>query len=98
MNMNMNLNLSLDPKVILPILRKIQPYVFGALLVGVFAYTAYVVNASLNVQADEATQAATSDTATKITFDKNTIEALKNLSGVSGEVPVTNLGSSDPFR
>lgn len=93
----MNLKLDLNLATALPILRKAQPYVFGLALIGVFGYTAYVVNAALNTQPQTAVPVSTA-TATKITFDKTTISKLKQLSSVSGDVPTGDLGSSDPFR
>lgn len=97
MNMNLNLKLNFDLKTLLPLLRKFQPYAFGLLLVGTFAYTAYAVNKALNTQPAAAAGATTSD-ATKITFDKTAVAALKKLSGVNGDVPTGSLGSTDPFR
>jgi hypothetical protein len=100
--MNMNLNLSFKPddlKKILPYLWKIEPYVFGLVLIGVFGYTAYVVNAALNV--GPATQSALPTSAAKITFttkaDQETIASLKSLQNVQGTVSTGNLGTSNPF-
>ena len=95
--MNMNLKLDLDIKKWLPLLRQLQPYVFGVALVGVFAYTALVVNTALNVK-PSAAPAPTAKTAAKISFDKKTIEALKNLDVVAGTVPAGDLGTNDPFK
>lgn len=95
--MNMNLKLNLNVKDLLNGLRRAQAYMFGAVLVGVFAYTAYVVNGALNVM-PSASAADDSSTSSKITFDKKTIEALKTLDSVSGSVPTGTLGSDDPFR
>jgi hypothetical protein len=101
----MNLNFSLKPedlKKLLPVLRRAEPYLFGAALIAVFAYTAWVVNGTLNVKAAETTPATATDpakaAASKITFDKNTIEVVKNLNVVKGEVPVGELGKDDPFN
>ncbi len=94
--MNMNLKLDLDIKKWLPILRKAQPYVFGVLLVGVFGYTALIVNAALNVQAASATTAATP--VAKVSFDKATIDAVKKLDVVQGTVDPGALGTSNPFN
>lgn len=96
--MNMNLKLDLDFKKWLPLLRKAQPYVFGVLLVGVFAYTASAVNTALNVKAAETAPATSASTSTKIVFDKATIEAVKKLDVVQGTVPTGDLGKSDPFK
>ena len=73
-----------------------QPYVVGLLLIGVFGYTAYVVNASLNVQPDKS-KATGVKAAPTITFDKTTIKTLEQLEVVTGDVPTGSLGSSNPF-
>jgi hypothetical protein len=101
--MSANMNLSLNPeelKKLLPVLRKAQPYVFGLVLIGAFGYTAYAVNAALNVTPAPAVPAAVDPAApkAKIIFDKDTVAALKLLDTVSGDVPVGSLGTSDPFR
>ena len=93
--MKMNFKLDLDYKKWVPALRKAQPYVFGLVLVGVFAYTAYIVNAALNVQPAVAPTAAPVN---KISFDKKTIDAVKKLDVVQGTVPIGDLGRSDPFK
>lgn len=92
-----DMKLDLDYKKWLPILRQLQPYVFGLLLVAVFAYTALIVNTALNVKADPTLPVAVDPTA-KISFDKPTIEAVKKLDVVQGSVPTGDLGKSDPFR
>jgi len=96
--MNMNLKFDLDLKKLLPILRRFEPYVFGVALIAVFAYTAIVVNAALNVKpVADPTLAPASPTA-KITFNKQTIEAVKKLNVVQGTVPTGDLGKDDPFK
>jgi hypothetical protein len=93
----MNLKLDLDIKKWLPLLRRIQPYVFGVVLVGVFAFTAVVVNKALDVKPDP-TAVTTTTPAVKVSFDKSTIEAVKHLDVVQGTVPTVDLGTSDPFK
>jgi len=93
----MNLKLDLDFKKILPTLLKLEPYIFGLVLVGVFGYTAFVVNGFLNVK-PVANPAATASASAKISFDKATIEAVKKLEVVTGAVPSGDLGTSDPFK
>lgn len=93
MNKNLNLKLNLDLKTILPLLRKGQPYLIGLALVAAFGYTAHVVNQALNVQAGEAPAV----TATSIGFDQKTIDSLKNLNNVSGQIATPALGKTDPF-
>jgi hypothetical protein len=98
--MNMNLSLNLDAeslKKLLPLLWKAQPYIFGALLIGVFAYTAYEVNAAVNVKALPASAISQTGEA-KIIFNQTTINSVKNLQPVGGDVPTGTLGSSNPFN
>jgi len=94
--MNMKMNISLKPedlKKLLPLLRQAQPYLVGIALIGVFAYTALVVNAAVNTKASTATIA----TEPKISFDKGTIDSLKSLQGVPGTVTTGALGGGSPF-
>jgi hypothetical protein len=96
--MNMDLKLNFKPedlRKVLPVLRVLQPYVVGLLLIGVFGYTAYVVNGVLNVQPGK--PAASSKDAPAISFDQKTIDTLKQLQVVTGDVPTGNLGQSNPF-
>ena len=95
--MNMNFKLDLDLKKWLPIAQKLQPYVFGILLVGLFGYTAYVVNAALNVKPIVST-VPTVNPASKVSFDKATIDSVKKLEVVQGTVPTGSLGTNDPFN
>ena len=97
--MNLKLNLSLKPedlKKALPVLQKLEPYVFGALLIAVFAYTAYEVNSALNVQ--PAAIAVAKSAASSITFNKTTINSIKALQPVGGNVPTGTLGTNNPFN
>lgn len=91
----MNLKVNFNPKTLIPVLRQAQPYVVGALLIGVFAYTALVVNQALNVT--PAAEPSASIPKVSITFDKPTIESVKSLNVVSGQVPASSLGKADPF-
>jgi hypothetical protein len=93
----MKMKLDLDIKKWLPVLRKAQPYVFGIVLIGVFGYTAYIVNASLNVQAST-TVVTVPAPASAVTFDKSAITTVKNLQVVQGTVVTGELGKSDPFK
>ncbi len=93
----MNLKFDLDYKKLVPGLLKLEPYLFGLALIGVFGYTAFVVNQSLNVKASE-NAAAPASASAKISFDKKTIEAIKKLDVVGGDVPSGDLGKDDPFK
>lgn len=95
--MKMDLKLDLDMKKWLPRLRQAQPYVFGVALVAVFGYTAWVVDAALNVKPATVAAPVASPKA-KVTFDKQTIEAVKKLQVVKGTVPTGELGTNDPFK
>lgn len=92
----MNLKLDLNLKTIIPLLRRAEPYIFGLLLVGTFAYTSYVVNQALNVKASETPVAI--KPLPKIGFDKATVNSLKALNVVGGDVPLGTLGKDDPFK
>ena len=95
--MNMKFKMDLDLKKSLPVLLKLQPYIFGVLLVALFGYTAYTVNAALNVKASVSALPATSP-ASAVTFDKQTIDSVKKLEVVQGSVPTGDLGTNDPFN
>jgi hypothetical protein len=98
--MNMNLNLSFNAeslKKLLPVLWKIQPYLVGILLIGIFGFTAYEVNNALNVK-PVAIGAAPTSASSKIIFNQTTINSLKSLQPVGGDVPTGTLGSSNPFN
>ncbi|MDB5179177.1 MAG: hypothetical protein JWN01_1120 [Patescibacteria group bacterium] len=94
----MNLKLDLNLKKILPMLRQLEPYVFGAALIAIFGYTALVVNGALNVKPAANSALTPAKLAEKITFDKKTIETVKNLQVVQGNVPTGDLGKDDPFK
>jgi hypothetical protein len=104
----MNLKLDFDLKKILPVLLKLEPYIFGLALIGVFGFTAYVVNVALNVKPTEVVGApaggattgagATAGASSRISFDKPTIEALKKLEVVEGTLPSSDIGRDNPFR
>jgi hypothetical protein len=94
-NLGMKLELNANTlKAMLPVVQKLQPYIFGLLLVGVFGYTAYSVNHALNVQ-PAATQTAVTSLP-KVTFDKDVMKSLRQRQKVDGQVPL-NLGATDPF-
>jgi hypothetical protein len=100
--MNLNINLSFSPedlKKLLPYLAKSQAYIFGILLIIAFGYTAYVVNAALNVGPSSVSPLPSQ--AAKINFDikadQETIQSLKSLSTVQSNISTNNLGTSNPF-
>jgi hypothetical protein len=90
----MKMKLNFDYKQILAYLRLGEPYIVGVLLIGIFGYTAYFINAALNVKP---AKTATTTASLNIVFDKTTVQAVKNINVVSGQVPAVNLGKSDPF-
>lgn len=95
MNLNAGLSFKIDIKTLLPMLKGAQTYLYGVVLIGVFAYTAYTVNAALNVQ--PSLEQSTITPLPKITFDKPTITSLHTLDVVGGDVPLNGLGKNDPF-
>ncbi len=86
------MNFKFNPKIILPVLLKAKPYLIGSFLIGVFSYTAIIVNSALNVE-----PAPAAPVAPAVTFDKSTITAIKNLEVVSGQVPTGTIGKDNPF-
>ena len=90
----MNLKLDLDYKKFLPYLKQAQPYIIGFVLIGLFGFTAYVVNQALNVKP---ASTATVTVPPKIGFDKKAVDAIKSLNVTSGQVPTADLGTADPF-
>jgi len=90
--MKMKFKLKFNPKTVLPMLQRAKPYLIGAFLIGVFSYTAFIVNDALNVNPAPAAKSAP-----RVTFDKTTITAIKNLNVVSGQVPNGDFGKDNPF-
>ncbi len=92
--MNMNFKLNLDLATATKLLKRFGPSLAGLAVVGIFGYTGWVINEAFNVKPAEtiATEAAP-----KVGFDKTTINSLKNVRVVPGQVVPTNLGKSDPF-
>ena len=91
--MNLNLDFKkLKPAMLLRWLQLAKPYLVGLALISVFGYTAYTVNQAVNV-----TPATVAATTKPVTFDKTTLDSLKNLTNVPDQVPQTALGKSDPF-
>ena len=84
--------LMMNPAQALAKLKRAQPYVVGIVLVSLFGYTAYVVNTALNVTPDTA-----ANTAKPITFDRPTLNSLKRLDVVSGQLPSGEVGKDNPF-
>lgn len=91
MKTNLKLDLKFSPQAILTVLAKAERTIVGIGLIGLFGYTAFVVQSATNAKADPVTSAAT------ISFDQKTIDSLKTLTVVNGDTPVGSLGKSDPF-
>ncbi len=89
----MNLKLPHNFRNYLKLLSRAKTALIGVLLIGIFGYTAYIVNAATNIKSDSGTSAAD----TKITFDKATLKALANRNNVPDQTPLGALGKSDPF-
>jgi hypothetical protein len=93
MNPNINLKLDFNPAALIKLARQVGPTLAGLAVVAVFGYTGWIINRAFNVPPATSGAAAPAE----ITFDQSTISALKSLQVVPGQVPVTNLGASDPF-
>lgn len=79
--------------------KPMAPYLLAVAVVGVFGYTGWVINQAFQFDDAEVAAAAapSGKTEAKVTFDKKTIETVKNLRVVPGEVQPTDVGKSDPF-
>jgi uncharacterized membrane protein len=89
MKPNANLKVEINMKSIkegLAVLRKAQATIYGLILVGVFGYSAFIINAAINV-APAATQ-STIKALPKVTFDKATMDSLRNRDKVDASVPL----------
>lgn len=91
----MNLDFkNINFKSMLPLVKRFGPMIMGLVLVGLFGYTGWVINGAFNVQPAAAPETSP---AAKITFDKKTVDYVKNLHVVPGQVAPADLGKSDPF-
>jgi hypothetical protein len=94
-NKNLKLELNADTvRAMLPMLRKSLPSVVGLALVGVFGYTAYELNAAINVQPSASQSTLTPLPA--VSFSQKVISSLQNRDSVNGTVPV-DLGTNNPY-
>lgn len=93
--MHMNLKLKFDPQALLKVLKPLAPYLVGLTVVGIFGYTGWVINQAFHTEPAAATPAASP--VVKVTFDKQTVETVKNLHVVPGQVQPTDVGKNDPF-
>jgi hypothetical protein len=91
--MNLKLALPTSLKPVLKSLSKARTAMVGLILIGIFGYTAYVVNTASNVKSDATSGAKT----TKIVFDKATLKALSTRDQVSDQTVLGTLGKPDPF-
>jgi hypothetical protein len=91
--MNLKFKFKFDLPTLLKLLHRFGPPLLSLVLVGVFGYTGWVVNNAFHV---EPTAPAASPKP-KIVFDKKTIETVKNLRVVPGQVTPGDLGKTDPF-
>jgi hypothetical protein len=89
----MNLKLPTNFKPYLKRLSRLRTPVVGVLLIGIFAYTAFIVNGATNVKSDGVTPSTTP----KVSFDKATLKTVSNRTNVSGYTTLGTLGKSDPF-
>jgi hypothetical protein len=95
MNMNLKLdlkNIHFDSGATLRVLHRLQPIIIGTMLIGVFGYTAYTVNAALNV-----VPTAVPNVPVGVSFNKATLDSLKTLTNVPSTIAPSALVKSDPF-
>jgi len=91
MNTNLNLNFKFNPQSTLALLKRSEVTLVGIVLIGLFGYTAIVVERATNVEPDAVSPSGV------MVFDQPTIDSLKTLTIVNGETPLGNLGKTDPF-
>lgn len=91
MNNNLKLNFKFNSQAILALLKRAEATLVGLLLIGIFGYTALIIERATNVQADPVAPNSA------IVFDQPTIDSLKNLTVVNGDTPLGSLGKADPF-
>lgn len=89
----MNIKLPTNFKSYLKTLSRLRTALVGVLLIGIFGYTAYIVNAATNVKSDGTTPA----TSSRIVFDKAILKTVSARTNVSGETNLGTLGKPDPF-
>lgn len=91
--MNLKLSLPTNIKPYLKLLAKSRTALVGLVLVGLFGFTAYIVNTATNVKSD----GVSDEKAARIIFDKSAIQAVKTRSQVPDQTVLGTLGKSDPF-
>jgi len=91
MNTDLKLNFKFNRQATLDVLKRSEETLVGLALIGVFGYTALVVERATNVQPNPVAPSAV------MVFDQPTIDSLKHLTVVNGDTPLGSLGKSDPF-
>lgn len=91
MNNKLKLNVKFSSQTILALLKRSEATLVGLILIGIFGYTAIVIERATNVQADQVAPSAV------MVFDQPTIDSLKNLTVVNSDTPLGSLGKTDPF-
>ncbi len=89
----MNLKLPHNFRNYFKVLSSLKTALIGIALIGVFGYTAYLVNGATNVKSDSPGAVA----GPKITFDKATLKSLANRNNVPDQTPLGTLGKPDPM-
>ncbi len=100
-NLNMNISLSsLDPKLLLPALKRISGPAVTLVIILLVGYTAYQVSRITSVQADVAYMEANKKNhkTPSLKINQETMKQLKSLAPAGDtNVPVVT-GKDDPFR
>lgn len=93
------MSLKLDPQSLMKLAKPMAPYLLAIAVVGVFGYTGWAINQAFQFDDQKVAAAAapSGKPEAKVTFDKKTVETVKNLRVVPGEVAPTDLGKTDPF-
>ena len=91
MNTNLNLNFKFNSQATLALLKRSEATLVGIVLIGLFSYTAIVVERATNVEPDAVSPSGV------MVFDQPTIDSLTTLTIVNGDPPSGRLGKTDPF-
>lgn len=91
----MNMKFTIPPQLAkyLQTIKRSKSAIVGLLLIALFAYTAYVVNAATNVKSD----GTSSTPSNKIVFDKAVLKAVTDRNQVPDQTTLGSLGKPDPF-
>ena len=101
MKLNMNISLSnLDPKILLPAIKRISGPLVTLLIIGLVGYTAYQISRITSVQPDAAYMEANrkDHKTTSLRINQETMRQLESLKAAGDTTVPVVTGKDDPFR